>query len=91
MNSSGFTIPFMIRLSPFFFYKSEKRPEQGKPIFEKDGIQFSAGMKYSHSEREEFLTNKNDYIGLTAEVRFFEWTDEKLPRFPVMVGIRNDK
>lgn len=70
---------------------SEKRPDQGKPIFEKNGIQFGAGMKYSHSQREEFLKNKDQYIGQTAEVRFFEYTDDGIPRFPVMVGIRNDR
>lgn len=70
---------------------SEKRPEQGKPIFEKNGVKFGGGMRYSHSGRIDFLKNKKKYIGLTAEVRFFEYTDEGLPRFPIMVGIRNDK
>jgi hypothetical protein len=37
------------------------------------------------------LINKQDYLGKTAEIRFFEFTDDGLPRFPVMVGIRLDK
>ena len=48
-------------------------------------------MKYSHEEREDFLTNKKKYIGKPAEIRFFEYTDAGIPRFPVMVGIRLDK
>lgn len=70
---------------------SEQRPEWGQPIFEINGKEFSSGMKFSHKEREEFLINKKNYIGQIAEVRFFEYSDEGVPRFPVMVGFRNDK
>lgn len=56
----------------------------GKPTFR-------AGMKYSHDERKEFLTNKKNYIGKTAEIRFFEYSEDGVPRFPVMVGVRLDK
>ena len=45
----------------------------------------------SHEERRELLVNKEDYIGKTAEIRYFEETDGGLPRFPVYVGIRLDK
>jgi hypothetical protein len=34
---------------------------------------------------------KEEYIGQTAEVRFFEYTDGGIPRFPVCVGFRLDK
>jgi ATP-dependent DNA ligase len=70
---------------------ADQRPEWGKPIFELNGKQFSAGMKYSHEDRIDFLKNRKDYIGKTAEVRFFEYTDGGLPRFPIMWGIRLDK
>lgn len=69
---------------------ADQRPEWGKPIFELNGKQFSAGMKYSHEDRIDFLKNRKDYIGKTAEVRFFEYTDDGIPRFPVMYGIRLD-
>ena len=49
------------------------------------------GMKFSHAEREEILINKENYIGKTAEIRFFEYTEDGIPRFPVAVGIRLDK
>ena len=70
---------------------SEQRPTWGQPIFELNGKRFSSGTRLSHSEREEFLTNKSHYIGKTAEIRFFEFSDEGIPRFPIFCGIRLDK
>ena len=70
---------------------SEQRPEWGQPIFELNGKRFSSGMRYTHEQRKHWLSNKEEYIGQTAEIRFFEYTDDGLPRFPVVVGIRLDK
>lgn len=70
---------------------SEKRPKQGIFICEHRGNSFGCGMKFSHAEREEILINKDYYIGKTAEIRFFEYTEDGIPRFPVAVGIRLDK
>ena len=53
-------------------------------------LNFKAGVKMSHEDREDLLKNKINYIGKTAEIRFFEYTNDGLPRFPVMVGIRLD-
>lgn len=70
---------------------SEKRPEQGIFICTlEDGRTFGCGMKFSHAERAEMLSNKSEYIGQVAEVRFFEYSDEGIPRFPVACGIRID-
>lgn len=69
---------------------SDKRPTQGVPVLEWKGKQFSAGCKLTHKERENLLINKNQYIGQTAEIRYFEETDDGLPRFPVLVGFRQD-
>lgn len=66
---------------------SEQRPTWGTPVFEG----FKAGVRMSHKQREDLLLNKQDYIGKTAEIRFFEYTDEGSLRFPIMVGIRLDK
>ncbi len=52
---------------------------------------FKATPKMSHKEKEELLINKQKYIGQTAEIRYFEETDEGFPRFPVCVGFRLDK
>lgn len=71
---------------------SEKRPDQGVFICAlEDGRTFGCGMKFSHAERAEMLQNKSEYIGKIGEIRFFEYTDDQLPRFPVCVGIRLDK
>ncbi|MDC6350716.1 hypothetical protein PP178_04065 [Zeaxanthinibacter sp. PT1] len=71
---------------------SEARPEHATLVcVNNKGDEFKTGMKFSHNEREEILQNKDRYIGQTAEVRFFEHTDDGLPRFPVCVGFRNDK
>lgn len=70
---------------------AEARPEWGIPVLNIPQGTFKAGTKLSHDERKDLLTNKEDYIGKTAEIRFFEYTDDGLPRFPVMVGIRLDK
>lgn len=70
----------------------DQRPEWGKPVCKlPDGQTFEAGMKYSHADRIDFLKKKKQYIGKTAEIRFFEYSDTGIPRFPVMVGIRLDK
>ncbi len=69
---------------------AEQRPEWGIPVLEHNGKQFRAGMKFTHEARKEFLINKSNYIGKTAEIRFFEYTDDGNPRFPIMFGIRLD-
>lgn len=69
----------------------DAQPTHGMVVAEMNGGTFKATPKMSHSEREELLTNKNNYIGKTGEFRYFEETDEKLPRFPVFLGIRLDK
>ena len=66
---------------------SEQRPTWGTPVF--NG--FKAGVKMTHEQREDLLTNKEDYIGKMAEVRYFEMTDDGSVRFPIMIGIRLDK
>jgi len=74
---------------------SDKNPDQGVVRCTIGGgyanVTFGCGMKFSHKEREEMLINKSDYIGKIAEIRFFEYTDDGIPRFPVCHGFRNDK
>jgi len=70
---------------------SIKRPEQGQFICKHNGVEFGCGMKFSHEEREKILINASDYCGETAEIRFFEYSEDGIPRFPVCVGIRLDK
>ena len=74
---------------------SDKNPDQGVVRCTIGGgyanVTFGCGMKFSHKERKEMLINKADYIGKIAEIRFFEYTDDGIPRFPVCHGFRLDK
>jgi len=69
---------------------SESRPEQGVVVCSSPKGNFNCGMKFSHFERKVILEMKHEFIGQMAEVRFFEYTDGGLPRFPVCVGFRED-
>lgn len=70
---------------------SDKNPEQGVIHCKlEDGRTFGCGMKFSHSERETMLIEKEDYIGQIAEIRFFEYSDDGIPRFPICCGFRLD-
>jgi DNA ligase-1 len=70
---------------------NESNPNHGTPNFTLNGKQFKAGVKMSHDDRHDLLINRENYIGKTAEIRYFEMTDGGIPRFPVMIGIRLDK
>ena len=39
-------------------------------------------------ERQETYKNADKYIGEHLKVKFFELTDDNIPRFPVGLGIR---
>ena len=85
----------------------EKRPEQGKVVCELEGGgTFKANLKMSFKEREEVLINKENYIGMTAEIRYTEYNDPseakdkdgnllgfivQLPRIATCHGFRLDK
>lgn len=69
----------------------EAAKDQGVVVCEYDNKTFKASLKFSHEERENILENKNNYIGETAEIRFFEKSEDGIPRFPVCVGFRLDK
>lgn len=66
-------------------------PTQGTPIFELNGKTFKAGVKMSHEKRKDLLANKKNYIGEIGEIRFFEYSEEGVPRFPVFLCIKLDK
>lgn len=71
----------------------DNRPDQGVLVCtseDSSGL-FRASLKFSHDVRREMLLNKQNYIGEICEIRFFEYTDGGLPRFPVCVGFRLDR
>lgn len=65
---------------------NDANPLHGTPWFKLNGIDFKAGLRLDHDERKDLLTNKDKYIGLQARIRYFELTDDGIPRFPVFVG-----
>lgn len=50
---------------------------------------FEAVPKGTEEERGVYLAEADSYIGKFATIRFFEYTADGLPRFPVMIGIRD--
>lgn len=70
---------------------NDANPDHGTVWVKYKGVKQKTGAKLSHKDREELLINKQDYIGKTAEIRYFEETDEGLMRFPKYYGLRIDK
>jgi ATP-dependent DNA ligase len=73
----------------------ERMPECGKVICRRtygDGTWkvFTATPKMSYADRKELLDNKEKYIGRKATIQYFSLTDDGLPRFPIMKGVRID-
>ena len=50
---------------------------------------FNVRPKGTHEERRELFKNKDRYIGKKLIVKYFELTDDNVPRFPVGVAIRD--
>jgi DNA ligase-1 len=73
-------------------YKAGKGKFENVPIFllQCDGGEFEAVPKGDQSLREDYLRNAESYIGSLATVRFFEYTADGIPRFPVLVAFRPD-
>jgi len=72
----------------------EQKPEWGCPQFYWKGAKndtLEAGTKMTHEERVDLLTNKQNYIGKRAELRYFGVSDKGVPRQPILYGFRNDK
>lgn len=55
----------------------------------KEGCEFDCRPRGSHEERMHLYAHAADYVGKQLTVRFQEWTDDKKPRFPVGISIRD--
>jgi DNA ligase-1 len=51
--------------------------------------EFRARPMGTREEREDYLININQYIGEMGTVKFQEYTDDGIPRFPIFKAIRN--
>lgn len=54
----------------------------------KEGKEFNVTPKGTFEERKQFLTDADQYVGQFLTVRYFEETEDNIPRFPVGVGVR---
>ncbi len=54
-----------------------------------NGDLFKTRPRGTREERTEYFQKGDDYIGATLTVRYFEMTDDGIPRFPVGLAIRN--
>lgn len=51
----------------------------------------SVGSGFTDADRKEIWRNKDKYVGKTAEVKYFEISEDKVLRFPIFERIREDK
>jgi DNA ligase-1 len=56
----------------------------------KEGKPFTANIKGDYAFYKRLLDNKSSYIGTEATVKFFNWTPEKIPRFPVVIKFEKE-
>ena len=52
-----------------------------------DGREFGSGIKGSHDYCKQLLADADKYVGGTGTVRFFDYTPDGIPRFPVTVAL----
>ncbi len=83
---------YIIRVKDFMDDESGKGKFENVPTFllRCDGGEFEAVPKGDQSLREDYLRNAESYIGSLATVRFFEYTADGIPRFPVLIDFRSD-
>ena len=61
-------------------------------LITKEGNQFEARPAFTDEERQNLWNDKDnvDWSKFVATVKFFELTDDGIPRFPVCLGIRHE-
>ena len=74
-------------------YKEGKGNDKGTVIFtcktNDDYKTFEVRPRGTREERKAMLENIENYIGKYLTVKYFELTDQGIPRFPVGVAIRD--
>ena len=63
----------------------------GSILVEFNGVEVNVGSGFDDDMREHVWKNKTDYMGMTAEVRYQEITQDGSLRFPTFVCWRTDK
>lgn len=56
----------------------------------KEGKLFEAKPIGTREMKEEYMKNINSIIGLKGEIKFFEWSKDKIPLQPIFLAVRYD-
>lgn len=59
--------------------------------FEIDGKPFNSAVNGTHEYLEELWKNKDELIGQTATIKYFELTSDGIPRFPKVIQIGREQ
>jgi len=65
---------------------------EGMAVFRlktKDGAEFSAMPLGTEHERRKMWQERNKYVGEQATIKFFEYSKDGVPRFPILKTFRN--
>lgn len=54
------------------------------------GNRFSATPKWTEKEKKQLWIDKENYIGKYATVTFFSKSEKNIPRFPILIGFREN-
>lgn len=63
----------------------------GSILVDCNGVEVNVGSGFKDDQRTEIWDNRDDYLGVTAECRYQEMTDDGSLRFPTFVCWRVDK
>lgn len=76
---------------PIVGFTNGKGKFEHYPIFKcrtGEGVEFDVMPKGTDVERRQMLVDAPSFIGKDLTVRFFDWTDDRVPHFPVGIAIR---
>lgn len=62
------------------------------PIFKcitNEGKEFDVAPKGTEEERKQMLSQAPHLVGKLLKVKFFDWTNDRIPHFPVGLGVRD--
>lgn len=80
-----------VKIKDVYEGKRELGGVSGGITFAYNGVEVGCGSGFDQETLESMLKNKNDYIGKTVEIKYFEETEDGSLRFPVFVRFRKDK
>lgn len=63
----------------------------GNVLVDVDGVTVAAGINATHDELKEIWEHKNEYIGKTATIKYFNKTEDGSLRFPKCIQIAREE